>query len=182
LNGNDNSPFPWENTAPPAWLLASIPTNASLNEITEMSTRTPSREYSRGGTADLMATSDSHEKSTEFRFINRERDSDVDIVTSLSSATRIHNSGTSSTIPDPKRPNKGLVGAPDAKGFVELDISEKSKNLYLPTIVTGHRLVGQKPKKISKDSSKTVSLSKRKKHSSEQDVENGSAKCICNLL
>jgi len=190
LGGNDNSPFPWENVTPPPWVLSSIPSRTSRSEVTEISTITPSREYSRGGTADLMATSDSHEKSSEYRLINRETEVVVDIVTPLSNAPRLLPSGSNSAlaIPDTKhqhQPNTNVeldVGGDDIKcGFVELDLSEKTKNFDLPR---GRRRMGGKLKKQNKDSSKSISSSKKRKKPQEvHGSEHGSSKCNgCNIL
>jgi len=191
LGGNDNSPFPWENTTPPPWVLSTIPSpRASRSEVTEISTRTPSRDYSRGGTADLMATSDSHEKSTEYRLINRENEVVKEIVPPLPSSPRLLSSGSNSALPDTKhQPNTNVeldVGGDvetDIKcGFVELDLSEKTKNFDHPR--PGRRRIGGKLKKHHKDSSKSVSSSKKRKKQQEhvQGSENTGSKCGCNLL
>jgi len=134
-----------------------------------------------------MATSDSHEKSTEYRILNDVGEKGA----TLSNAPRLITSNSNSSLPDTNRqpnrqPNTNVeldVGGDadtDIKcGFVELDLSEKIKNVDLPR---GRRRFGVKTKK-HKDSSKSVSLSKKKKKQEHGPAsEHTGPKCGCNLL
>jgi len=114
-------------------------------------------------------------------------------VTPHSNTPRLLPSGSNSALPDTKHQHHptnveldvgGDVETDIKCGFVELDLSEKTKNFDLPRHA-GRRRLGGKLKKQNKDSSKSISSSKkRKKQQKQQELgsEQNGSKCGCNVL